>query len=115
MKFDELIGGGAKNTFKCQGCGNCCRMPGYVRVSESEIARIAKFLEQVPEEFREQWTAPTHDGDRTLLENADGACAYLDRDNTCMINPVKPLQCRDFPEHWRYDNLEAVCPAARRD
>ena len=101
-----------EKTFKCLRCGNCCRMPGYVRVTEGEIRRIAQFLGEDPAKFREEWTAPTHDNDRrTLLENPDGGCVYLDDENACIINPVKPLQCREFPERWRYKNMEHVCQA----
>ena len=101
------------NSFKCKSCGNCCRMPGYVRVSAGEIARIAAFLDEDIDEFKKHWTAPTHDGDTTLLEKEDQSCIYLDENNHCIINPVKPRQCRDFPHTWRYKDMEKVCMGAK--
>jgi hypothetical protein len=30
----------------------------------------------------------------------------------CLIQSVKPKQCREFPLSWKYENLTAICPAS---
>ncbi|MFA6929536.1 MAG: YkgJ family cysteine cluster protein [Lentisphaeria bacterium] len=90
-----------QRTFYCHACGACCRWPGIVRVNKQEITAIAEFL-QIPEDhFREQYTIVSPDR-KTLIftEREDGACIFLSADNLCRIHPVKPLQCKTFPDGW---------------
>ena len=98
-------------TFRCHRCGNCCRWPGDVRVDEPEIARIAAWLGMSPETFIDRHTRLTHDRKGlTLLENADGSCRFLQPDNSCALQEVKPRQCSDFPTAWRAPGYEHLCP-----
>ncbi len=100
--------------FKCQCCGNCCRVPGVVRVSLEEADTIAAFLGIDPYQFSDQYTVLAPDR-KTLIFAGDinGPCRFLTAENRCAINPVKPKQCRDYPSRWRSDAIEAVCPAGR--
>jgi len=101
--------------YECVRCGTCCRWPGYVRVEEKELDAIAEYLDITIEELIEKFTALTADRQSlTVVENPDGSCAFLDRDNTCMINPVKPQQCRDFPAKWQAGTYQKFCKAERR-
>jgi Fe-S-cluster containining protein len=34
-----------------------------------------------------------------LKEREDGSCIYLDGGN-CAVQPIKPQQCKDFPNRW---------------
>ena len=43
----------------------------------------------------------------SLMEQASGACCFLNPDNTCCVYTARPQQCRDFPHGWRV----AGCPA----
>lgn len=45
-----------------------------------------------------------------LLDKPNGECAFLDGD-LCAIQPVKPQQCRDFPNLWTYPGSEKSCRA----
>lgn len=45
----------------------------------------------------------------SLIEAPDGACIML-RESGCAIQPVKPLQCRDFPRRWNFPGWETRCP-----
>ena len=95
----------------CTGCGNCCRWPGYVRVNEAEIDRIAAFLDMESYDIVEQHTRLTDDrSGLSLNEHDDGSCVFL-VDNNCVIQDVKPKQCRDFPNHWSFEGWQAECPA----
>ena len=94
-------GGESYPPFRCVRCGACCRWPGPVRVDDAEIAAIARFLQMPENDFLELHTrlAPDRKG-LSLLEKQDGSCEFLSDDNLCIINPVKPMQCRNYPEHW---------------
>jgi Fe-S-cluster containining protein len=44
------------------------------------------------------------------MEKAGGECVFLDgRD--CRIQPVKPDQCRGFPNDWNFHGWREVCDA----
>ncbi len=98
--------------YLCQRCGNCCRWPGFVRIDENEIAAIADFLGVTPDEFIARHTdlRPSRSG-LMLKSNPDGSCIFLQGLNTCTIQPVKPQQCRDFPNKWRFDGWRQKCEA----
>ncbi len=98
----------------CTRCGNCCRWPGIVRLKNVEIDRIADFMGLSVDEFTSRYTDLTPDRrGLTLTDREDGACVFLEGDNRCRINPVKPDQCRGFPDRWSFDGYEQVCPAIK--
>ena len=98
-------------SFECQGCGACCRIPnGIVRVSESEISRIAAFLGMTDEEFIATETDVAPDRKGLVLKNrTDDSCAWLTEDNRCRIHPVKPDKCRTFPYEWTNSDSYETC------
>jgi Fe-S-cluster containining protein len=100
--------------FKCLLCGNCCRIPGYVRVSEAEIDRIAEYVGIEVYEFISTYTRLTNcRRGLSLIEHEDGSCVFLRSDGRCLIEDVKPEQCQKFPFDWRYDNMNEVCAGWR--
>ena len=99
----------------CQRCTACCRWPGQVRLTEAEITRIAEFLQHSEPVFIQHYTClqPDRRG-LALLEKPSGACGFL-IGNDCSIQPVKPQQCRDFPNLWKYPGAEKFCRAIPRE
>ena len=98
-------------SFRCQQCGNCCRVRGTVLVTPDEAEVIAAFLAMDVYAFTHAYTRL--DDTRTrlvLLDRPDGGCVMLDTDNACRIHAVKPRQCRDFPSGWRTPDTLRVCP-----
>ena len=97
--------------YECQRCGNCCRWPGEVHISGGEAEAIAGFLGMPVERFIAEHTrlSATRRG-LALLEKADGACAFLEGID-CRLQPVKPEQCRGFPNRWRFPGWREVCEA----
>ena len=83
-----------------------------MRVSDVEIARISAYLGMDEADFiaNETEIAPDRKG-LVLKSRPDGACAYLDDNNLCRINPVKPDKCRTFPFEWRNPDSHLVCLA----
>jgi uncharacterized protein len=101
--------------YDCQRCTACCRWPGQVRVSREEITRIAGFLQRSEPDFIQQYTRLQSDRrGLALQEQPDGACVFL-QNNLCTIQPVKPQQCRDFPNLWHYPGAEKFCRAIPRE
>jgi uncharacterized protein len=109
----ELFHGGpsADIQYVCQRCTACCRWPGFVGLADPEVERIAEFLGLTPHEFAGRYThlRPNRQG-LALTEQADGACVFLDGDH-CRIQPVKPQQCLDFPNRWRFPGWRETCRA----
>ena len=99
---------------ECQRCTACCRWPGQVRLSEQEITRLAKFLGLEETAFIQSHTRLTRDRrGRALLDKPDGSCVFLTGVD-CVVEPVKPQQCRDFPNRWSFPGFEQTCRAIPR-
>ncbi len=99
----------------CQRCTACCRWPGQVRLTNDEIARIAAFLQLGEHDFIQRHTRLQHDRHGLALqEQSDGACVFLIT-NRCTIQAVKPQQCRDFPNLWKYPAAEQYCQAVAHE
>ncbi|MSU59224.1 MAG: YkgJ family cysteine cluster protein [Pedosphaera sp.] len=99
---------------ECQRCTACCRWPGQVRLTDAEIARLAKFLGLRDGEFIERFTRLRDDRrGLSLVEKPNGECVFLDG-NDCSVQSVKPQQCRDFPNLWNFPGFEKTCHAIPR-
>jgi len=103
--------------FVCLRCGHCCRVAGWVRLRDGEAERIARLLGLKTLDFTSRYTVLSADRSGLVLtERDDGACIFLDQDQTCMIQDAKPGQCQDYPRRWQRVELDAQCAgrAARR-
>ena len=99
-------------TYLCQRCGNCCRWPGDVIVTQGEVEAIAEQVGMTVEDFIQSRTRLSANRQHlSLIEKEDGSCFFLDGRNTCLIQPVKPEQCRGFPNRWRFEGWREVCEA----
>lgn len=99
----------------CQRCGACCRWEGDVCLTEEDITAIAAYLGMEESTFINALChLQRNRRGLSLIDAADGACIMLRADNSCSINPVKPQQCRDFPQKWRFPGWEARCPGCGR-
>ncbi|MGZ5207906.1 MAG: YkgJ family cysteine cluster protein [Sulfuricurvum sp.] len=108
----------------CASCGgNCCTgESGYIFVSVTEIAAIAKLLEMNERDFRRDYLRK--EGFRFSLKekrvDSSYDCVFFNRlQNGCSIYQARPLQCRTFP-FWDYfrhriDELKAECPGIIHD
>jgi Fe-S-cluster containining protein len=105
--------------FTCTQCGHCCTgEPGYVWVSDDELAAIAEHRGESVKEVRDLYTRLASRG-RTLREKANGDCVFYDRQRGCTVYPVRPAQCRTWP-FWEsnvatpadWERTCAVCPGS---
>lgn len=102
--------------YLCQRCGNCCRWPGDVRITEAEFDPIARFLGLSVESFIERYTRLN--ANRTglsIIDKANGECVFLHGKNICLIQPVKPIQCGGFPNDWNFPGWRDLCEAIEVD
>jgi Fe-S-cluster containining protein len=101
--------------YECQRCTACCRWPGQVRLTEAEITRLAAFKGLGEADFIQQFTRLRWDrGGLALQEKPHGGCIFLDGDD-CSVQPVKPQQCRDFPNLWNFPGFQQTCKASPRE
>jgi uncharacterized protein len=82
--------------FACvPGCTNCCRVQGWVYITEGDLQQAAAFLKLSPADFEARYVVRTK---RTLrLRKPKGAQCHFLQDGGCQIHPAKPTQCRLFP------------------
>ncbi len=108
--------------FQCTGCGDCCTGdPGYVWVSEEEIASLAVQVALDVEEFERDYVRHLSQG-TSLIERPNGDCVFFDsQTRRCTVYQWRPRQCRTWP-FWR-SNLQSrqaweqtcrVCPGCGR-
>lgn len=99
---------------ECQRCTACCRWPGQVRVNEGEVLRLAAFLGMDERDFINRYTRLREDRTGLALnERPNGECVFLEGVD-CRVQPVKPQQCRDFPNLWSFPGFEETCRAIPR-
>jgi uncharacterized protein len=86
-----------------------------VRLNDGEIARLAAFKGMGEVTFIQTFTRLTRDRlGLALTENPDGSCVFLEG-NDCSVQPVKPQQCREFPNLWNFPGFEKTCRAIPRE
>ncbi|MEO8206433.1 MAG: YkgJ family cysteine cluster protein [Chthoniobacterales bacterium] len=97
--------------YQCQRCGNCCRWPGHVKLTEEDILSMARHFKITEWEFVQKYTRlrPSRDG-LSLLDKENGECVFLDGTD-CTVQAAKPSQCQGFPNKWNFPGWQDVCEA----
>jgi Fe-S-cluster containining protein len=101
-----------RDDFSCLRCGRCCRWPGYVRLSDSEVDEIAAYLGITVDEFVERHTRLSEDRSGLVILNREtDHCLFYEEGDppSCRIQPVKPSQCRGFPREWNFPRWDEIC------
>jgi Fe-S-cluster containining protein len=97
--------------YECDRCTACCRWPGQVRLDDPTLTRLAGFLGESEFDFVQRYTRLRPDRlGLALKDKEDGSCIFLE-DGNCVVQEVKPQQCRDFPNLWNFPGFEQVCRA----
>lgn len=84
--------------FTCAQCGNCCRgpEPGYVWVTEAEVAALAERVGLSVDAFGARYLRRV--GARlSLVERANHDCVFWEDGRGCTVYEQRPEQCRTFP------------------
>lgn len=92
--------------FQCTECGKCCTgSPGFVWVSESEMANIAEHLKISIELFKRKYIRTRYKRFALVEKKSrNKECIFLEG-KKCFIYKVRPSQCRTFP--WWNENLNS--------
>ncbi len=108
--------------FRCTQCGDCCTgAPGYVWVTNDEIAQLASTIGLDADTFERKYVRKV--GVRkSLVEFPNGDCVFFDSEaRKCTVYNARPRQCRTWP-FWP-SNLKSpetwaetceVCPGSGR-
>ncbi|MBU9889481.1 MAG: YkgJ family cysteine cluster protein [Candidatus Omnitrophica bacterium] len=94
--------------FQCQRCGACCRQPGFVYLSETDVTRLAAFLGAEVYAFTDSYTLLWERRYLALKKNADETCFFLGAEG-CKVYDARPDQCRDYPLKWKTKRSTAYC------
>lgn len=106
--------GTEKTLYVCIACGMCCTWHGYVRMTDAEIDCMAAYLGMPADRFIEKYMTLTHDRrGLTLCEKANGHCLFFEETGRCAVYPVRPKQCRDFPNKWNFSGFRNECRSVR--
>lgn len=123
-----LLPGAHHLTFRCNGCGDCCRAV-RVAVTHHDLRRLAAGLARPAASFVE-WLAPdevdmTNEpgsfvelpaGRRLMvLAQREGACHLLDASERCAAYAHRPLDCRVYPFDVARAATGAILGLARLD
>jgi len=113
MSSDEVL-----SDFECLCCGGCCAINGFVCVSANELQEIARRLGLSVADAHERYTVKRliagHEA--VVLRDHLGTtrCIFLNDENRCIVHPVKPRQCREFPVGWKDGSSHTHCAALQR-
>ena len=76
-----------------------------------EIEAMAAFKQLSEDEFIQAYTRLRRDRQGlALAEKENGECIFLEG-HDCSVQPVKPRQCRQFPNLWNFPGFEKQCHA----
>lgn len=82
--------------FECKLCGECCYGEGGIFMSDEEVSNIAEFLNLTREIFVEQY-CETRRSRLYIKTGPTGFCFFFDKEKQCLIHPVKPWRCVQWP------------------
>lgn len=93
----------------CLKCPSlCCKMAGYVEVSQNDIRRLAKFLGVTARHFEEDHIVEITRKKEKLIKSAYDTCQFLATDRRCSVYDARPKNCREYvcwdqPDNTVYD------------
>ncbi len=103
--------------FECTRCGRCCRGPGNVWVSDTEIESLAEKTAIDADEFRRTQIKRSGRRGFVLRQKRNQDCIFWDGARGCQVYDSRPRQCRTYP-FWKanlqseadWDRERRSCP-----
>ncbi len=86
--------------FDCTRCGRCCRGPGNVWISDSEIEALARLTGRSVEAFRKIQVRRLGGRELVLRQKRNRDCVFWDESKGCSVYSARPQQCRSYP-FWK--------------
>ncbi|MDX1928538.1 MAG: YkgJ family cysteine cluster protein [Pirellulaceae bacterium] len=106
----------AFQTVDCTRCANCCKST-TPKFDQSDVERVAAFLEMTPTEFIGRYLEPKPNA---TYNTRRAPCPLLGKDNRCTVYEVRPTVCREYPHTDKEGlafrtmgvaNNTTICPA----
>lgn len=99
--------------YRCMQCTACCRWAGDVKIDDEEVQSISSFLNMEIDDFIQRYTRLRVNRQGLSIVEKEGSeeCVFLTEEGGCLINDVKPQQCRDFPNKWNFPGWQEKCKA----
>jgi len=79
--------------FSCTGCGDCCRSPGFVKLTGKDIRRFNRANLEIKVDWRR---LPQGELIPVIAKEYKDPCPLLEGDE-CSIYKDRPEQCRTYP------------------
>ena len=98
--------------FDCKQCGKCCYGEGGIHVNQEGRERIARFLGMTPDSFVTTY-CEERNGRIYIKTGSDNFCVFFNNEKQCLIHPVKPGTCSQWPFYPANVNDEDTWEAAR--
>lgn len=96
--------------FSCLDCANCCKTIGP-RLTDKDIATLARHLKMKPADFFEKYVAIDEDKDFVFRQHP---CPFLLPDNYCMVYENRPKACREYP-HTDRKRFYQILPLSHKN
>ncbi len=80
----------------CHKCAFCCKMAGYVEVSNYDIRRLAKHLGLTVGEFEEKHVVHVTRAGKKRIKDEFTACQFLSAAHSCSVYSARPTNCRGY-------------------
>ncbi|HVA14271.1 MAG TPA: YkgJ family cysteine cluster protein [Stellaceae bacterium] len=81
---------------ECEKCAMCCKMAGYVEVSNYDIKRLAKHLGLEPKAFEEKHLVHVTRAGKKWLKDEHETCQFLGANHACTVYAARPTPCRGY-------------------
>ena len=85
-------------SFKCNGCGDCCKHRGDIFLSPPDVYYICRYLKISVDTFMD--TYATRNGIELCIKDkgdTERTCAFYGTQIGCLIHPIKPKTCYMYP------------------
>lgn len=83
-------------SLECAKCAMCCKMAGYVEVSNYDIRRLARHLGMTPRQFEEKHLVHVTRAGKKWMKDEFATCQFLGPDHACTVYEARPTSCRGY-------------------
>jgi Fe-S-cluster containining protein len=80
----------------CNHCAFCCKMAGYVEVSNYDIRRLARHFGLTAQQFEEQHVVHVTRAGKKRIKDELTTCQFLGKDHSCTVYDARPTNCRGY-------------------
>jgi Fe-S-cluster containining protein len=87
----------------CNGCALCCKMAGYVEVSNYDIRRLARHFQLTVPAFEEKHLVQVTRAGKKRIKEGDITCQFLGKNRSCTVYEARPTNCRQYV-CWDHDD-----------